>query len=123
MVTAATSPFPMSGGSAGEKACATGAPEVMLNGETAAAAFCGVGGARPPTAFRGGPDHGTAEPACEISDAACQSEQETDSNCRFNAPGRGNEAVGVHRDQTQPHMKPPLQPMRLSVRGVLKVTD
>ena len=34
----------MSGGSAGEKACATGAPEVMLNGETAAAAFCGVGG-------------------------------------------------------------------------------
>ena len=34
----------MSGGSTGEKACATGAPEAMLNGDTAAAAFCGVGG-------------------------------------------------------------------------------
>ena len=44
IVTATASPFPMSGGSTGEKACATGAPEAMLNGDTAAAAFCGVGG-------------------------------------------------------------------------------
>src|SRR5207244_5665412 len=43
-VTAIASPFPMSGGSIGEKAWATGAAEAMLRGETAAAAFCGVGG-------------------------------------------------------------------------------
>src|SRR5438067_222864 len=44
MVTATTLPFPMSGGSTGEKTCATGAPEATLSGDTAAAAFCGVGG-------------------------------------------------------------------------------
>ena len=69
------------------------------------------------------PDQETEQRASEVRDAARETEQQTDSNCRLNEPRGGNEERGVHRDQTQPHMKPPLQPMRLCIRGVVKVAD
>src|SRR5437660_11010348 len=80
-------------------------------------------GIRAPKSLCRGPDQETEQSASEVSDAARETEQQTNSNCRFNEPCGGNEERGVHRDQTQPHMKPPLQPMRLCVRSVLKVAD
>ena len=44
-------------------------------------------------------------------------------NRRFNESCGGNEERRVHRDQTQPHLKPRLQPVRLCVRCILQIAD
>src|SRR5205807_9598354 len=45
IVTATVLPLSINGGSAADARRTTGAADAILNGETAAAAFCGVGGA------------------------------------------------------------------------------
>ena len=78
---------------------------------------------RPAEPFSGGPDQQTEQRASEVSNAPRETEQQTDRDRRFNEPRGGNKERGVHRDQTQPHVKPRFQPARLCVRGILQVAD